>query len=350
MKVAIITDAHFGVRGDSPIFLDHQEEFFKKQFFPYIDKHKIQVILDLGDLFDRRKSINFVTLTRCKTFFLDQIAKRRKLQYHCITGNHDVYYRNTNEVNARDLLLEPYPNIFSYTNEAKHLQLGSATFTMIPWVNSTNEATLTEQIRTSPSEYLLGHFDIQGFEMMKGRLCQHGFKKSDFTRYTEVWTGHFHHPSTQNNISYLGAPYEMNWSDYGGLRGFHVFDTEEKTLEQIINEKEIHHILNYNEELIDLNESYEHLSKCFVKLNIKNRQNFTLFDSYIKYLETFGLADLKVVDDPIFLKKLEDDTELEETKDTKELLRDYIKNVEMKADTSKLIRYVEDLYEEAISL
>jgi len=113
VKVAIITDMHLGVRGDSKVFLDHQEKFFNEVFFPHLDEHNIKTVLDLGDTFDRRKYINYVTLDRAKKFFFDELQKR-DIEYHAVVGNHSVYYTNTNEVNSMNLLLQEYTNFNIY--------------------------------------------------------------------------------------------------------------------------------------------------------------------------------------------------------------------------------------------
>ena len=57
---------HIGVRGDSKVFQNHQEKFFMEVFFPYLDEHGIDTVFDLGDAFDRRKYINYVSLQRGK--------------------------------------------------------------------------------------------------------------------------------------------------------------------------------------------------------------------------------------------------------------------------------------------
>jgi DNA repair exonuclease SbcCD nuclease subunit len=55
MKIAIITDQHFGARNDSQHFLDYYEKFYSEVFFPQIDSNDINNVLILGDTFDRRK-------------------------------------------------------------------------------------------------------------------------------------------------------------------------------------------------------------------------------------------------------------------------------------------------------
>ena len=99
MKIAIVTDTHWGARSDAVSFLDYFSKFYDNVFFPYLDKHGIDTVLHLGDIVDRRKFINYVTLNRLKDKFLNPIIKRN-IDFHCIVGNHDVPYRNTNDINA----------------------------------------------------------------------------------------------------------------------------------------------------------------------------------------------------------------------------------------------------------
>ena len=109
-KVAIITDQHFGARNDSTHFLDYYEKFYKDTFFTTIDEHNISTVLILGDTFDRRKYVNFYTLKRTKEMFFDRLAERN-IQVHMLAGNHDTYFKNTNDVNSVDLLLKEYSNV-----------------------------------------------------------------------------------------------------------------------------------------------------------------------------------------------------------------------------------------------
>ena len=58
MKIALITDTHFGARNDSLLFLDFFRKFYENIFFPTLKERGIKEIIHLGDVVDRRKFIN----------------------------------------------------------------------------------------------------------------------------------------------------------------------------------------------------------------------------------------------------------------------------------------------------
>jgi len=110
MKIALITDQHFGARNDSIQFHEYYKKFYDEFFFPTLAEHEIDTIIELGDIFDRRKYVNFDTLYRAREYFFDPIVKAG-IELHCIVGNHDIYFKNTLKVNAPELLLQDYGNI-----------------------------------------------------------------------------------------------------------------------------------------------------------------------------------------------------------------------------------------------
>ena len=99
MKIALINDTHFGARGDSQLFFDYFMKFFDEVFFPYLEKNNIKTIIHAGDFMDRRKFVNFSILNQVRSQFIQRL-KENDIELHCILGNHDVYYRNTNGVNS----------------------------------------------------------------------------------------------------------------------------------------------------------------------------------------------------------------------------------------------------------
>lgn len=353
MKIAIVNDTHFGVRGDSQVFLDHQEKFFREVFFPYLDKHNIRIVFDLGDTFDRRKYINYVTLKRAKEFFFDQMMVRG-IEYHAIVGNHSVYFTNTNEVNSMDLLLREYKNFHVYETEPVELTFGSTRFIMVPWITRDNQQVCIEAIQNTSANVLLGHLEIEGFEMMRGTVCDHGMKKEEFSKFEAVYSGHFHHPSEYGNIKYLGAQYEMTWSDYGGRRGFHVFDTETRDVDLVENTNRIFHKIDYDDYDMNIDDianiDTSALKNTYIKVIVKNRTNPYLYDMFVNKLTESGAVDVKTIDDSLNLESSGVEDILDETKDTKDILHAYIDTIETAIDKKKIKKTIDELYTQALSI
>ena len=137
MKVAILGDTHFGIRNDNKSFHDYYERFYDGVFFPYLKENGIKRIIQLGDLFDRRKYINFYTLKRSKEYFFNKIIEN-DIRMDVFVGNHDTYFKNTNEVNSPELLLEDYKdNVFVYS-EPQDLDLDGTSVTLLPWICTGN--------------------------------------------------------------------------------------------------------------------------------------------------------------------------------------------------------------------
>ena len=81
MKIALITDTHFGARNDSLIFTEFFRKFYENVFFPTLEERKIDTIIHLGDVVDRRKFINFKTLNTMKEIFFEPLGDKTCLLY-----------------------------------------------------------------------------------------------------------------------------------------------------------------------------------------------------------------------------------------------------------------------------
>ena len=262
MKVAIITDQHFGARNDSIAFLDFFEKFYDNTFFPSIDAAGITTVLILGDTFDRRKYVNFYALDRAKKMFFDKLAERN-ITVHMLAGNHDTYFKNTNEVNSPDLLLKEYDNIHVIDHPTT-IEVDGTKICMMPWICPENYQASLDEMKNTNAELCMGHFEIAGFAMYRGMESHEGLSKETFEKFDMVFSGHYHHRSDDGHIYYLGNPYELTWQDFNDPRGFHLYDLATRELEFVRNPYTMFARIEYNDkdqeptdlDALDLNQTY----------------------------------------------------------------------------------------------
>lgn len=353
MKIALVADTHWGIRNDSPIFYEYFNRFLENTFFPYIDEQKIQTIIHLGDLVDRRKYINFLTASRLKTDFLDRL-RDRNIDCHIIAGNHDVYYKNTNRINALDeLVVGKYENVHVYTSP-KAVDFDGVDVLLLPWMCEDNLEESMHAIKTTTAQIVMGHLELNGFEMFKGSISDHGMDHKLFDRFDVVCSGHYHHKSSTGNIHYLGAFAEYTWSDYDDLRGFHVLDTETRELTFIQNPYRMFEKVWYDDsnktaaEIIE--SSRVDVKDKMLKVIVKNKTNPYFFDLFIDSLEKAGALDMQVVEDHLHLDIVDDEELLDEAEDTLSVCRKYIGQLETNVDQKKLERVITNLYTEALQI
>jgi len=357
MKVAIVTDTHWGVRNDNVVFGNHISAYFTEQFFPEIDRMGITHILHLGDVVDRRKFINFNSASKLEEDFIKPICDRN-LFAHIIIGNHDTFYKNTNNINSMKQLYGhskyAQDNMSLYWDGPVEIVLDGTKIVLCPWICDDNYEKTMEFLKNTDAQILMGHFEIDGFEMYRGVPSHGGLDKNVFSKFDMVMSGHFHHKSSHGNIHYLGAPYEMTWSDYNDPRGFHVFDTETRELEFIQNTSRIFHKLFYNDDGMEVTDISKiavdkNLKDCYIKVVVQNKNNPYLFDLYINSLQQAGCADIKVVEDHMNLDLFNEEDLIDEAEDTLTILRNYIDKLDMK-NSAPVEKFMTSLYNEAINL
>jgi DNA repair exonuclease SbcCD nuclease subunit len=348
LKVAIITDQHFGARNDSIAFLDFFEKFYDNTFFPALDANNISTVLVLGDTFDRRKYVNFYALDRAKKMFFDKLEERG-IRVHMLAGNHDTYYKNTNEVNSPDLLLVEYGNI-DVISKPETIVIDGTSICMMPWICPENYQESLDHIKNTKAEICMGHFEIAGFAMYRGMESHDGLAKETFEKFDMVFSGHYHHRSSDKHIHYLGNPYELTWQDYNDPRGFHLFDLDTRELEFICNPYRMFERIEYNDkdqEPVDL-DALE-LEQKYVKLVVVNKNDFYKFDKFIQKLYNKGCHEIKIIEDMSEFQDGEIGEELN-LEDTVSVLTHYIDSIETDVDKEQIKTYMRTLYTEAINI
>lgn len=341
MKIALITDQHLDGRKGNIHFWNFFQKFYDDVFFPTLEKEGIDTIIDLGDTFDNRKSMDYNTFNRISDNYFSRL---KDYNVHMILGNHCTYYKNTNRINSPELLLDSYDNINIYS-EPIELELGGRTFLMMPWINQENRKQATELIEKG-GDIMVSHIEIDGFEVMEGMRFEGGFSRKDFTNFKRVWSGHFHHRSKKGNIQYLGNPYQMFWNDYKAVRGFHIFDTETDKLRFVENPYEIFAKVYYDDTQSDYNKfDISDYANKFVKVIVEEKRDYQMFESLVDRLYNVGAHDVKIIETLVDTSEV-DDVEFN-VKDTLTLLTEYIDEIELKVDKTELKKLMQTLYIES---
>lgn len=351
MKIALITDTHFGARNDNVAFLDYYEKFYGKIFFPYLKENNIDTILHLGDIVDRRKYISYVTLRRMKEMFID-VCSENNIDLHVIIGNHDVPYKNTNEVNSMNELFDK-SNV-KYYSEPKTVEFDGQPLMIMPWINNQNYDVAIEAMNNTPAQIMFGHLEVAGAMMDRGNVNEHGMAVEVFKKFETVYSGHFHHKSKIGNVQYLGCPYELTWIDYQDPKGFHIYDTETRELEFVRNPYSMFHKLFYNddgktvEEILDMD--FAMYENTFVKVIKQNCDNPYWFDLFMDKLYKSNPIQIQIVDDNLNLHLEDDDEIMDEAEDTMTIMSKYIEQMPDNVPKKELDILMRTLYNEALTI
>ena len=340
MKIAIITDTHYGARKGADYIHSYFKNFYDNIFFPYLEKHNIDTIIHMGDMFDSRKSIDYQSLEWSKRVVFEPL---KKYKVHAITGNHDAYYKNTNKVNSPELLLKDYDNIITYSKPTE-INIGGLDILLLPWINSENFEKSKEFIDNSKSKIAMGHLEINGFKATRGHMMEDGMDVSIFSKFEKVYSGHFHTRSTDGKIYYLGNPYEMYWNDVNDKRGFHIFDTETLIHTPIDNPYKLFYNIYYEDTPHQTFDSTEYTNKL-VKVIVRKKTNTKQFEKFIDKLYSSNVQDLKIIEN--FVIQENENFEIDEEENTLSILNRYIDESEFEYDKNIIKGIFQDLYRQA---
>ena len=349
MKVAILNDTHCGIRNSSDVFLNNSADFYDKVFFPYCLENDIKQIVHLGDVYDHRKFINFRALNHYRKHFLNKIREYGMIM-DVIPGNHDTYYKNTNELNSLKELLGHFMNEIHIIMEPKVMEYGSLKMALLPWINGENYDRSINFIKDCKADWLGGHLELSGFEVMRGVTQMHGMDHKLFQKFELVMSGHYHVSSKRDNIWYLGNPMEFFWSDAHDPKFFHILDTESRQIEKIRNTYTLFEKIVYNDKEMDYNNYNKNLSKKFVKVVVSEKTDPFTFDRFIDNIQNQDIYELKIAENfNEFMGANVDDEEVN-FEDTTEIVDSYIEAVDTDLDKDKIKIQMRELMTEAQAL
>jgi len=340
MKLAIITDTHYGARKGSKHLHDYFELFYKNIFFPSLEAEGIDTIIHMGDIFDSRKSIDYYSLEWAKRVVFEPM---KKYKVHAITGNHDCYYKNTNEINSPELLLCDYDNITTYSS-AQDIKIDGLDILLLPWISTDNFDESLSRIKKSKSKVAMGHLELNGFRAHRGHVMEDGMKIDAFNKFDKVYSGHYHTRSDDGRIFYLGNPYEMFWNDVNDPRGFTLFDTDTLEHTSINNPYKLFYNVYYEDTNHQLFNTTEYENKI-VKVIVRKKSSPKEFQKFIDKLYRAGVQDLKIVENFAIVEN--EDFDIDEDENTISILNRYIDEAEIEFDRGVVKGIFRDLYKQA---
>jgi DNA repair exonuclease SbcCD nuclease subunit len=340
MKLAIITDTHYGARKGSKHLHDYFELFYKNIFFPSLEAEGIDTIIHMGDIFDSRKSIDYYSLEWAKRVVFEPM---KKYKVHAITGNHDCYYKNTNEINSPELLLCDYDNITTYSS-AQDINIDGLDILLLPWISTDNFDESLSKIKKSKSKVAMGHLELNGFRAHRGHVMEDGMKIDAFNKFDKVYSGHYHTRSDDGRIFYLGNPYEMFWNDVNDPRGFTLFDTDTLEHTSINNPYKLFYNVYYEDTNHQLFNTTEYENKI-VKVIVRKKSSPKEFQKFIDKLYRAGVQDLKIVENFAIVEN--EDFDIDEDENTISILNRYIDEAEIEFDRGVVKGIFRDLYKQA---
>ena len=233
-KVLIFSDFHWGKSKNSEIKIQ-QNEMFIDWLIKKASILGIPHVIFMGDWFENRNNISV------KTYNHSYEALKRMssagLTVHMIIGNHDIYYREANNVHS----LKPYseiPNIFIYT-EAEPVQFnGDHKGMLVPW-----ETFDFSTMKDTPCDVMFGHFEFIGavHNAVSSDTSKHGFNGNEMTKVAPlVFSGHYHARREYNfkngKVVCVGSPLQLDWGDFNDTKGIYIYDSISNSYEFIEND------------------------------------------------------------------------------------------------------------------
>jgi DNA repair exonuclease SbcCD nuclease subunit len=346
MKLGIITDTHYSFKKANKAFHDYFAKFYDDVFFPTLESRKIDIVIHMGDAFDNRKGVDYWALEWAKRNVYDRFRELGITVYN-IVGNHDTYFKNSNEINSVDILLKEYENVIPIS-KISEFNIDGFNALMIPWICNDNQEESFKKIKSTKAKVAFGHLELSGFEVFPGQKQEEGIGKEIFNKFDRVFTGHYHTRSDDGKIFYLGNPYQMFWSDVDDTRGFTIFDTETYEIERINNPHQIFYRIFYDDAEVQKN-SITHLKDKIVKVVVRKKDDLLKFDKFIDKILKTNPLELKIVES-IDINDEDFDYDENEIEDTLTILNKYVQEVEFDLDKNIIKNLIKEIYQEALTI
>lgn len=226
-RVWILGDVHFGVRSSNMEWFEITKSYFEDFFIPLLEKEYKEgdILIQLGDIFENRQIVNL----KINSYVVDLFERLGKiLPVILIAGNHDIYYKRTNDITSLDNL-KFIPNI-KVLKEEELLNIGGKSCLLMPWRHSPEHESDTLN-KHNVADFVFCHSEMQGVLLNAKVKQEEGTKVSKFKNYKRVYSGHIHFSQLIGNVVMVGNAYQMTRSDIGNAKGVYILDLDKETHE-----------------------------------------------------------------------------------------------------------------------
>lgn len=312
MKYIVTTDTHIGRKNGNTEEIENTKDFFKW----LIKKSKelgVYNLVHLGDFFHNRRSISVPVIVSSMKI-IDEINENFNHSY-IITGNHDIYYKNSIDPTSLELLCRDNVEIIK-----EPIAIDNILF--IPWLV---DDIWLEDIKNNSfkTDFAMGHLGINNIIMNKSKVKSQNdaLYIKDFKNYKSVLSGHYHQYGVYDNIVYIASPYHMDFNDFGE-RGIYVFDSDTGDMEFIEYTGAPKYYVMDAEDLEEDNIEGNH-----IRLEFYNNIGLNKINEILTFVDSLCPESMKV--SYKFANEFTRDEEfgnIIEMKTNRDILVDYIKN------------------------
>ena len=344
-RVIVLGDTHWGANNGSTVMHTYFRKFYA-DLIEYIKLNDIKAVIQLGDLFDRRKSVDFLSLWTAEDAMFKPL-RELGVQLFVIAGNHDCTYKNTNYVNSVDLLM--HDDVTVVADGPATVDVLGVPVDFYPWVNESNMEEVLTLTKKPGGKLAVGHFEFDAFPMYPGIMAEHGMNHKLFSKYTAVYSGHYHTVSAKDNILYTGTPYELTWGDHDDPKGFWVVDLAKPAQEPefIQNPHVLFTKIQYDDTVeIDV----PNVNEQYVKIYTVNKSDQYAFDGFLATLSAQGPYNIQVIDADIakaVSTAMNSDVAF---KSTIEMISHVVDNMELNVEKTRLKNMISEVYGEAMQM
>jgi len=344
-KVAIISDIHLGLHANSEAWHDIILTY-GKWLKSELEKQNIKDILILGDIFNNREEIGVRTLHVTEQFFKIFSSSAVPFNIILLNGNHDSYFKDNSDINSISIF-KGWSNI-TVVDKPETITAYNKKITFIPW-------GLHNDI-PSDNDVLFGHFEINTFKKNVAKICEDGLDSSVLLEKAKlIISGHFHLRDERDykngKIIYVGCPFQQNWNDVNSTKGYYLLDLEQLSYEFVENTVTPKYIAVpltdfFDKDKIDSIKAI--IPNNFIKIIVNQDISYDKFEKILNVLTLLKPMEISSNFDNNKETLVNTDYEIVHL-DTKNLIEEFVKALDIKDLHDKVIKELSDIYNTALN-